>query len=408
MLRFKSIVLLAGIVALLTASTVIAAEPVHVTSFKSARKLAAKQELPILLKMGKEFCTSCSKFDQAVDEDDEFRDVIEKNVVLCVIDVRKGEGAELARRYHASDYPIPTFILTNSHGEEMDRWLGYWDSDNFVKHLTAAVENPITVDKRMARFQESPTEADARKLAELRDYQGLFAEAVAYFRRAQALNPDSETDYDLYVLSAMTQGEYDNIFTADEVKAQADRVVSTETCGATGYMKAAMSMAKVAKHTKDNSYYTPYLALAIEKTEGKEDDPKLLKGRVNLLPDYALYVEKDEDKAIALKKEFFAKAAGEEDWMTVANMLNNFAWWCFENEFNLDEAEELARQGIEFAKPGNQKANIFDTVAEICNLKGDCGDAVTLIRMAVAEDPENEYFQKQLGRFEELLRAQSD
>ena len=94
----------------------------------------------------------------------------------------------------------------------------------------------------------------------------------------------------------------------------------------------------------------------------------------------------------------FAKVAEGDgkDWKQVANMLNNFAWWCFENKFNLEEAEEHARAGVEIAKAGNQKANILDTVAEICNLRGDCGDAVTLIRMAVAEDPENEYFQKHL------------
>ena len=34
------------------------------------------------------------------------------------------------------------------------------------------------------------------------------------------------------------------------------------------------------------------------------------------------------------------------------------------------------------------------------------GEAVDYIRMAVAEDPENEYFQEQLVRFEELLAAQ--
>jgi hypothetical protein len=31
---------------------------------------------------------------------------------------------------------------------------------------------------------------------------------------------------------------------------------------------------------------------------------------------------------------------------------------------------------------------------------------VDLIRLAVAEDPENEYFQKQLARFEETLLAE--
>ena len=66
----------------------------------------------------------------------------------------------------------------------------------------------------------------------------------------------------------------------------------------------------------------------------------------------------------------------------------------------------MARRGVELAEAGKMKANILDTLAEICNLSGNCGDAVEYMRLAVAEAPENEYFQKQLERFETLLAAQ--
>jgi hypothetical protein len=66
----------------------------------------------------------------------------------------------------------------------------------------------------------------------------------------------------------------------------------------------------------------------------------------------------------------------------------------------------MAQRGIELASAGREKANILDTLAEICNLSGDCGEAVDYIRLAVVEDPENEYFQEQLVRFEKLLAAQ--
>jgi tetratricopeptide (TPR) repeat protein len=123
--------------------------------------------------------------------------------------------------------------------------------------------------------------------------------------------------------------------------------------------------------------------------------------REHVSGDYALLVQEDEAKAIELKKE-----AQPDNWREDANALNNFAWWCFERKVNLDEAADLAQKGIELAEPGRQKANIYDTLAEICNLSGDCGKAVDLIRLAVAEDPENEYFQKQLARFEETLLAE--
>jgi hypothetical protein len=66
----------------------------------------------------------------------------------------------------------------------------------------------------------------------------------------------------------------------------------------------------------------------------------------------------------------------------------------------------MARRGVEVAAAGSEKANLLDTAAEICNARGHCDDAVDLIRQAVEEDPDREYFKKQLKRFEEL-RAQS-
>jgi hypothetical protein len=155
------------------------------------------------------------------------------------------------------------------------------------------------------------------------------------------------------------------------------------------------------------AYFTPYLKQAIEKTKGIEEEG-VKEARANLMPEYALLVKKNEKKAVTLKKALFAEYAEPKDWLENANLLNNFAWWCFEMEINLDEAEQFARKGIELAEAGRQKGNILDTLAEICNLKGDCGEAVDYIRLAVAEDPEYDYFQKQLVRFEKLLAETTD
>ncbi len=47
-----------------------------------------------------------------------------------------------------------------------------------------------------------------------------------------------------------------------------------------------------------------------------------------------------------------------------------------------------------------QKANILDTAAEICNLLGNCDEAVTLIKQALEETPDSETLKGQLTRFE--------
>lgn len=66
------------------------------------------------------------------------------------------------------------------------------------------------------------------------------------------------------------------------------------------------------------------------------------------------------------------------------------------------EADQLGRKGVKLAKPGREKAMILDTVAEIINLIGFPEDSYSLIGQAVKEDPDNEYYQKQLARFRKL------
>jgi tetratricopeptide (TPR) repeat protein len=91
-----------------------------------------------------------------------------------------------------------------------------------------------------------------------------------------------------------------------------------------------------------------------------------------------------------------------EGWMEDANELNNFAWWCFENEVNLEEALELAIKGAELAENDSARANVLDTAAEICNALGNCEEAIVKIKKAIELDPDNDYFKDQLARFEEI------
>jgi len=42
---------------------------------------------------------------------------------------------------------------------------------------------------------------------------------------------------------------------------------------------------------------------------------------------------------------------------------------------------------------------ILDTVAELCNLRGDREEAITIIGQAIELDPDTDYFKEQLVRF---------
>jgi S-methylmethionine-dependent homocysteine/selenocysteine methylase len=93
--------------------------------------------------------------------------------------------------------------------------------------------------------------------------------------------------------------------------------------------------------------------------------------------------------------------------MENAGNLNGFAWWCFENNVNLQEAETLSRKSVKLAEAGREKAMYLDTLAEICNSLGKHREAADLMKSAVAEKPDDDYYQKQLEKFEKLASSQN-
>jgi tetratricopeptide (TPR) repeat protein len=96
------------------------------------------------------------------------------------------------------------------------------------------------------------------------------------------------------------------------------------------------------------------------------------------------------------------KAAQPEGWTEDPARLNGVAWWCFEHNVNLEEAEAFARRGVDLAQPGREKAMILDTLAEICHKRGRTAEAVVLIQEAIREDGEDSYYREQLERFQAI------
>ncbi len=405
MKNVKTWSLLAGAACLMTAATAQAGDHCSASAtnythanFEAAQTQAAQADLPILVKVGTEWCTACNSFDSASTSDADMKKALHKNVVYYRVDAEKGNGAEFAKTYNVHNYP--SFLLLNAEGEVMDRWAGFKSADHFTTSLTKATKDPVTMQARMQRFTQDPNATDAAKLAEFRSAEGLYAEATALYKRAGQLDKSAGAKYDVQAFHNVAMGSWKGTYTMSDVKQHADVVFASNHAVETDLLKCAKTMAKVAAVSGEGDAHLPYLTAAVERTADSKDET-VQKYRAVLLPDYALHVEKNADRAVELKK-----AAMYEGWKENANELNNFAWWCFQNNINLDEAEKIARQGVELAAAGTEKANILDTLAEICNAKGDCGDAVNLIEMAMAEAPENEYFKKQHVRFQELVAQQ--
>ena len=363
-------------------------------SYGQARKIAESKGLPLLLKFESEWCSMCAAFQKAYQTEDSFRAAVASDVVFFRIDAEKGEGVDIAKSFGVTGYP--TFILANASGEIIDSWMGYKDTEKFLVAKAEALEDPTTITEKMLRFRENPTEDDARRLGDLRQVFGYPAEAVAYYQRAESLNPHAETDYDLRILGAMARGADSQLYTPIQIRNQVDLIFASAP-EPKKMLHAYGTLSKVAHKAHAPEITYPYLRATYEALRDT-DDEYLAKSAAWMRADYVLHIERDVDKAVRARKDSMP-----ENWQEDGRALNQVAWWCFENRVNLEEAEQLARRGVELAPSGSDKANVLDTLAEICNLNNDCSHAVQYIRLAIEEDPRNEYFQHQLGRFEEIL-----
>ncbi len=112
------------------------------------------------------------------------------------MDAEKGEGIELAERYSVSGYP--SWILTNAEGDVLDRWAGYGGPDHFTTALGAGLDDPTTVDQKIARFETDPTLVDAEKVARILSSGGDFNQGIEFYLKADKLDPDSDYAYEIF------------------------------------------------------------------------------------------------------------------------------------------------------------------------------------------------------------------
>jgi tetratricopeptide (TPR) repeat protein len=265
------------------------------------------------------------------------------------------------------------------------------------KELDLGFSDLTTISEKEKRYEKEPDAKTARILASYYNTQGELKKAVSFYE--EAADYDAENDYAVELFQLYFTGYRKKVYTIEEIQAVAEKAVMSEQVEDEAKTQVYAQMTYVIKEDPQNEKMLAFLNQGNEHLmSDQENAQKWAKDAINI--SYALYVEKNKRKAVEIKK-----ASLPEGWQDNAGDLNNFAWWCFENKINLVEADRLGRKGVKLAKPGREKAMILDTVAEIVNLAGFPEESYSLMQQAVKEDPENEYYKKQLERFRKLEKG---
>ena len=332
-----------------------------------------------------------------MDSDDDVKTSLE-SVVLFQIDAEKDEGKELAEEFKVKYYP--TFVMVNGGGETLDRWLGY-EKKYFIDTMADALKDLSTIEVKLAAYQKKPTARMAAVLGRYSSAVEEYVSAVNYYGTAQKIKDEPSDDYTYEIFKNTSYGLKGEHFTFEDVLAAANVVLNSEAAEPEEVVRTAISMTGIAKDNDRLDIIGPYIETGL-KIASQADDPEAKDAYDQLMIEKSLHIIGDKEAAVKYKK-----ATMPDGWMDDAGKLNAFCWWCFENLVNLEEAEKLSRKSVELAEPGRQKANNLDTLAEICNALDNCHEAVDLIKLAIKEAPENEYFSEQLEKFEKILASQN-
>lgn len=117
------------------------------------------------------WCGPCKKMSRHVFTDERVGSFYNEHFINVKMDMERGEGLELAKRYHVRAYP--TLLFLDDKGQVVHRAVGYHDTDEFIALGREALDPQRRLGALDARYAQG--ERDPEFL-----YQYLVAKADAY------------------------------------------------------------------------------------------------------------------------------------------------------------------------------------------------------------------------------------
>lgn len=279
--------------------------------------------------------------------------------VNAKIDMEKGEGIDLAKKYNVKVFP--TYLFINEDGEEVHRTIGYVEEKDFIQFAKDAEDPNKRLTALKQKFEKGESDPEFLKnLSGLTIYNDAdFAAKVLdrYFNAKKSLDNDDiqmilagtqSTESPMYKIFQNKKEEIIKIFPAERYE-MVDKNIKLNTI-----MKKTYS-------ADTKKWNDAYFLTETQKFMTKEESEKLLKrGKSSIAfkeKDFATY----EKMTLDIYKDYSA-ASSEE--------LNSLAWNFFENVTTKSSLETAVKWAQESVKKNENYANT-DTLANLYNKVGD-------------------------------------
>lgn len=286
-------------------------------------------------------------------------DYYNSHFINAKIDMEKGEGVDIAKKYNVKAFP--TYLFIDGNGEAVHRTLGYVEEKDFIQFAKDAEDPNKRLTSLKLQFEKGEKDPEFLKnLAGLTMYNDAeFAGKVLdrYFAQKKELDQDDvqillagtqSTESPLYKIFQQKKNDIVKFFPEDRYE-KFDKSVKLNT------------ISKKAYNADTKTWNDSYFITETQKLMSKEDAEKALKrakaSRALKNKDIPTY----EKLALEIYQDYSAASSGE---------LNSLAWNFFENITNKSSLEKAVAWAQESVKKDQNFANT-DTLANLYNKMGD-------------------------------------
>lgn len=329
------------------------------SNFKTILAKAKKENKLVFIDAYAVWCGPCKLMVKNIFPLKPVGDYYNANFVNAKIDMEKGEGIDLAKKFNVKVFP--TYLFINGDGEEVHRTIGYVEEKDFIQFAMDAGDPNKRLTTLKQKFEKGEKEsAFLLNLAELTVYNDTdFSNRV--LERYFAAKPEITQDNLQLLFQAMksTDGAPYKIFT--ERKADILKIIPEKNLENIEKNVKVNTVMTKAYNTTTKKLDEAYFLAETQKFMTKEDAEKLLKrvksSRALKDKDFATY----EKINLELYKDYTASSSDE---------LNSIAWNFFENVTTKSSLETAVKWAQESVKKNENYANT-DTLANLYNKIGD-------------------------------------
>ncbi|MDH6250393.1 thioredoxin-related protein [Chryseobacterium sp. H1D6B] len=328
-------------------------------NFASILAKAKKENKLVFIDAYASWCGPCKLMVKNIFPLKSVGDYYNSNFINAKIDMEKGEGIELAKKYNVKAFP--TYLFINGNGEEVHRTLGYVEENDFIQFAKDAGDP----NKRLAALKQKFENGEKdpvflKNLAGLTiyndaDFSGRVLER--YFIAKPSLDQE-----DVEILLAGTQSTESPLYKIfQEKKADIVKILPEEKYTKFDKNIKLTTILKKSYNADTKTWNENYFAVEAQKFLTKEEADKVLKrakaNRALKNKDIATY----EKLTLELYQD--TSALTSED-------LNSLAWNFFENVNTKSSLEKAVVWAQESVKKNENYANT-DTLANLYNKIGD-------------------------------------